>query len=666
MLCLIMASHALAEESEDFLEMSLEELLNVKIKVASKKGGNIREIPGIVTLITEEEIKNSGARDLIDVLRLVPGFHFGVDVQGVVGIGVRGNWAHEGKVLMLIDGHEFNENLYSTLQFGNHIPVDQIKKIEIIRGPGSALYGGYAELAVINVITKKAEDINGVSISAMYGQMEDTYGSRNVSISFGKVFNDVSVTAKGFLGEGNRSDQDYTDFYEQTYNMKDNSDLHPMNLNLGLKYKGLTARFMMDRYHMTSRDAFDWALIEAEGYDESPDVDFNSYFLNITYDYQLGEKILITPEFSYKYQQPWYNDDFSLHDEYMFLDKSNQRTTAKLSVSYDFTESDNLLLGGEFYTDKANAGPDHPVGDYFENGEDEITYQNLALWSQLAIKDPLIRSNITVGARYDDNEGYGESFVPRFALTKVLDKFHFKGLVSQAFRAPAIENMRTNRAAIKKGAISKELDPEKTTVFELEAGYQLTDRTFVTANMFNININDPIVYVWDSEYGIEYYLNFDETETRGIELEYRLKDKWGYVTLNYSYYQVAENTVADYAVEDNEDLFLGFPAHKVSLNSNILLNGISVNPSVTYMSKRYGYAPHEYDEPMLKEFDPTLLANIYFRYQNVLTEGLDVGVGVYDILGENYEFIQPYNGWHAPLPGPSREVVFRIEYAFGM
>lgn len=78
----------------------------------------------------------------MQVLQLIPGFDFGVDVEGIVGIGVRGNWAHEGKVLMLWDGLEMNEDLYSTLQFGGHYPVGQIKRIEIIRGPGSAIYGG--------------------------------------------------------------------------------------------------------------------------------------------------------------------------------------------------------------------------------------------------------------------------------------------------------------------------------------------------------------------------------------------------------------------------------------------------------------------------------------------------------------------------------------------
>lgn len=164
----------------------LEALINSLISVSSKKAINTREAPGIISLITEDDIKNSGARDLIDVLRMIPGIDFGVDIEGVVGLGMRGNWANEGKILILLDGQETNEILYASSQLGNRFPVDLIKRIEIIRGPGSAIYGGYAEYGVINIITKQAEDINGVYASATYGHMQKDFGRKNISLAIGK------------------------------------------------------------------------------------------------------------------------------------------------------------------------------------------------------------------------------------------------------------------------------------------------------------------------------------------------------------------------------------------------------------------------------------------------------------------------------------------------
>jgi outer membrane receptor for ferrienterochelin and colicin len=122
----------------------LEKLLNSMIAVATKREMTTRHVPNIVSLITREDIQNSGARDLIDVLRTVPGFHLALDQNGKVGIGIRGNWANEGKVLLMIDGQMMNDVFSANIALGNHYPVDLIERIEILRGPGSAIYGGFA------------------------------------------------------------------------------------------------------------------------------------------------------------------------------------------------------------------------------------------------------------------------------------------------------------------------------------------------------------------------------------------------------------------------------------------------------------------------------------------------------------------------------------------
>ena len=96
------------------------------------------EAPAVVTIITREDITLSGARDLIDALRMVPGFDFGVDIWNVVGAGFRGLWGQEGKILLTVDGMGFNEYMYGNIPFGNHFPLELVEKIEIIRGPGSA------------------------------------------------------------------------------------------------------------------------------------------------------------------------------------------------------------------------------------------------------------------------------------------------------------------------------------------------------------------------------------------------------------------------------------------------------------------------------------------------------------------------------------------------
>lgn len=145
-------------------QLSIDDLLEQSSTVSSKTALSARETPGIVSILTADEILNSGAEDLSDLLRIIPGIYFGQDVDGVTGIFMRGNWGHEGKVLFIIDNMELNENMYSVTQLFNHIPTAQIEKLEVIRGPGSALYGGYAELGVIKITTKSGDLLKGVEL----------------------------------------------------------------------------------------------------------------------------------------------------------------------------------------------------------------------------------------------------------------------------------------------------------------------------------------------------------------------------------------------------------------------------------------------------------------------------------------------------------------------
>jgi outer membrane cobalamin receptor len=651
------------KDSLDYYDMSLDQLLNVKghgvpselealinslISVASKKPLNTRESPSILSLVTEEEIKASGARDLIDVLRLVPGIDFGVDVQGVVGIGMRGNWAHEGKVLLLLDGQEMNENMYATTQFGNHFPIDQIKKIEIIRGPGSAIYGGYAEYGVVNIVTRQGGDINGLSVSGIYGQTAKDYMRRDISIAAGKKLKDFEWSLSGMVGEGQRSDQTYTDIHGNSYNMDGHSALDPAYANLGLNYKGLSFRGIADFYHTTMQDGYD--RIMPAPYTQ----DFNSYFFELKYPVKIGEKLTITPKLNFKSQSPW-NTPHGDSNDATYLRTVN-RSTANVTASYNPFRKLNIVLGGEFYRDDAK---DHIDTGRFYNGTNSLTFSNYAFFFQGILKTRFV--NIIAGARYDDNSNYGDAFVPRLGLTKKFNKFHFKLLYSNSFRAPAIENIEYSPNNI--------IHPERTTVGELELGYQITRKSILTVNFFDITTTAPIVYYNVGQ--TDAYTNEGVTGTRGLEAEYRIKARWGSVGLNYSFYTtLGKERIPSYRVATDSSMLLGFAKNKVNLNALVYITkALSVNLTGTFYGNRWGYNSIGADSlPALKKFDPTLLLNLFIRYKTPV-KGLNIGLGVYDLLDQRFVYIQPYanpasttNLPHAPLPGPSREFILRLSY----
>jgi outer membrane cobalamin receptor len=634
----------------DIREVSLEALLNSEVDIATIKAQTTRETAGIVTVITREEIVNSGARDLVDILAMVPGFSFGVDVQGTVDIGVRGNWGHEGKTLLLVDGQEMNELLYSTNALGNHYPVDQIQRVEIIRGPGSAIYGGFAELAVINIITRGATELHGVAASASYGQMQHGLGHRTLSLSYGERYKSgLAVAISGFIGQGNRSDATYTDFAGATFSSANNSADDPMFFNAALSYGGLKMRVIYDDYTFGGQDGYG-------SVEPGPlNAHFRSFITDARYELKLSDKLTIIPRINFRHQTPWNYTEDPTRD--VFFDISVMRLLGSVMASYDPIEGLNLLGGAETYYDYATLNSKDLVGSQILFGtKPDVSYENVTGYFQGLYNSSI--ANFTAGARYEYHSHFGGSFVPRAAITKVMGRFHAKLLASQAFRAPGIENINLN----------DQIKPEQTTVFEAELGYKLTDHLYLAANAYDITIKKPIIYDYDPATMKEIYLNGDKTGTRGVEAEFKVRYPWGYASANYSYYSAAgKNNVAVYQVPTDDSVMLAFPSHKVTVNGNVnVWRTLSLNSSVIGMSERWGYLSGDaMGNPVLGKVGDALLVNAYAMYRDLGWKGLDIGVGGFNLLGEKVPYLQPYNGGHAPLPGASRDIVGRISYTRG-
>ena len=645
-----MSLEQLLQLKQTGVSSQLESLINSLIGVASKKALSLRKSPSIVTLITQEEIEKSGARDLIDVLSLVPGIQFGVDVQGNVSIGMRGNWAEEGKVLLLIDGQEANELMYSTLQFGNHYDVSQIERIEIIRGPGSAIYGGFAEYGVISIITKSGEGIKGITVNGGYGQSARALGYRDLSLSIGDKIGDFSYSIAGFMGQANRSDNVYTDFNGNSYSMINNSNLNPANLNVKLDYKGLSFRAFYDQYNMTIRDNTGPALTQAY-----PN-DFLSELFELKYDWKISDKITLTPLVSYVMNRPWnFTGTVKPADSsYTIYNEMDTRIKGNLTAVYDITRHINLVAGAEVFTDNAaTMGVDSNV---FVNGNRTISYTNEAAFMQLLLRYKI--ASVTIGGRFDNNSAYGSAFVPRLGIMKRINKWNFKLLYSNSFRAPSIEDINFSYDGT--------IKPEYTTVIEFEAGKEIFDNMIATLNLFDITTKNPIVYYIDTVPGssgsYEGYKNLNQQGTLGAEFDYRIKSDWGYLDFNYSYYTTAGKTVVPaYQVPGDNSMTLGFASNKLNLSAAYdITKGFSVAPTVSWIGQRYGYVYSGISNaPELKLFNPTTLANIFFLYK---IGDLKAGIGCYNILNADYEYIQPYNGGHDPLPSMSREYEIRLSY----
>jgi outer membrane cobalamin receptor len=639
-------------DEKDYFDLSLEELMNIPIGVASKTELPIRESPGIISVITEQEIKNSGARDLIDVLSLVPGIQFGGDVQGVAGIGVRGNWAYEGKILILLDGQMMNEILYATFNLGNHIDVNNIDKVEVIRGPGSSIYGGFAELGVINIITKSGKKLAGGNAAIRYGQIKDTYGRRSASIALGNGTDDFEYSIKGFFSQGNRSGEKMSDGYVGTdvRSLADENIINTNHVNAALRVKNFRARLMYDEQKTETLVWFD-ALLE-----KPARMDFRSFLGELKYDANIGDKLTITPKVNFISQLPW-NTDGDNDGEDAF-DMKASRVNANLNFSIRPNEKIDIAAGFDSYFDHAK----DELDVFYENEKNEVSYQNYAAYVQSRFITPAM--NITLGARFDNHSKFGSAFSPRIGLNKTIDKVHMKLLYSRAFRAPSIQNMNSKLIQF------EDVVPETTEVIEFEIGYLITSKMTLNANVYTIKINDPIVFtledVDEDDDPDEIYKNFSKAGTIGFETEYKYKDRWGYITINYAHYSADKNKVDLYAVPQTKKSVLGHSNSRITTYASFKVGkNFSINPSIYYTGKQYGAVAFDVDDtPIISKIDPLTNFNLFLNANNVLAKNLTLGIGVFDAFNDGRLFVQPYNGGMAPMPGIGREFVVKLSYDF--
>jgi len=180
----------------DYSDLSLDQLANVKITSFTKKEQKLSQVAGAIYVITQEQIVRSGLTSVPELLRLVPG----VDVAQVNGnqwsVGVRGTvGAYSNKLLVLIDGRSIYSSVFSGVYWDVGMPLlDEIERIEVIRGPGATIWGANAVLGVINIITKSSKDTHGTTITSGGGTSERALGSASMGGAIG------STSYRAFFG----------------------------------------------------------------------------------------------------------------------------------------------------------------------------------------------------------------------------------------------------------------------------------------------------------------------------------------------------------------------------------------------------------------------------------------------------------------------------------
>lgn len=205
-------SPAFANPTEDLTELSLEALMDIKVTSVSRKPQKLANAAAAAFVISQEDIRRSGATSIPELLRMVPGLQVARIDANKWAVSIRGfNGRFANKLLVLMDGRSVYTPLFSGVYWEHQAtPLEDIERIEVIRGPGAALWGANAVNGVINIISKQAAETRGGLVSAGGGSSEQGFGTIRYGFKLNpdsdmRVYGNYTNRSPGQDNSGNNS-----------------------------------------------------------------------------------------------------------------------------------------------------------------------------------------------------------------------------------------------------------------------------------------------------------------------------------------------------------------------------------------------------------------------------------------------------------------------------
>lgn len=612
------------EAVQDLTTLSPEELMRIEVATvysASKFEQKVTEAPSSVTIVTADEIRKYGHRTLADILRSVRSFYLSYDrnysYAGVRGFGRAGDY--NSRILLLIDGHRVNDNIYDSAPLGTEFPldVDLIERVEVIRGPGSSLYGNSAFFAVINVITRRGEELRGGEVSAAAGSF-DTYKGR---ATYGDRFtNGVEAFLSGSISDSNGDRLFFKEFadpasnngitehtdYDRSYSTLAKLSLADFTLQglYGSRTKGIpTASFGTDFNDPRNKTTDAW------------------WFVDLKYERELANRWNVTGRLFY--------DVYDYRGNYI-IDGVVNRDLGKgswwggeLKGAAKLFDRHKLVVGAE-YRDNLHQDQKNFDEEPFTLFVDDK--RTSYLWALNVQDEVTIFSNLLLnaGVRYDRYSTFGSTTNPRLALIYTpLEMTTFKILYGSAFRAPNVYELYYDDGRDLRA--NPDLGPEKIKTYELIYEQYLGNNLRGTVTGFYYEIKDLISQVQETDAdGNEFsiFRNIDEVKAKGVETE--LEGKWeGGLTGRASYsFQQARDSATDQTLANS-------PEHLVKVNVTVPLmrDKLFIGVEEQFASRRKTLAGN-----FAKSF---FLTNLTLSSRNLL-HNLELSASVYNLFDYAY------------------------------
>jgi len=555
-----------AKQEPDLTKLSLEDLAKVQIETvygASKFGQKVTRAPSSVTIITADEIQKYGYRNLADLLRSVPGFYVSYDRQDSY-IGVRGISRpsdYNTLVLFMIDGQRLNENVYDATYVDGEfvLDIDLIDRVEIIRGPGSSLYGTDAFFAVVNIITKRGRDLNGTEVAVSAGGQE-TYQGR---VSYGQQFkNGLEVLLSQTIGDskGNR-ELFFPEFNSPATNFGIARDADGSRLRktfVSASYRDFSFRAVYDYWEKHIPTA-SFGTVFGDTRNQSAST---RAYTELQYQHNFENKWVVDARAYYDWY--WYDgvyvydytgagvQPFTLNQDYARGDWWG----FDASVSRSLLEKHRVTLGTEeiFNSKQIQGNYDLQPYTFYLYDQRSSTVGAVYLQDEFSIRKDLL---LSAGLRYDHYSTFGGTLNPRVALIySPVESTAVKLLYGQAFRAPDDFELYYDAVGFQ---ANPALRPETIKTTELVFERYFGKYTSLSASGFYNEIGSLISQTTNPGSGLIHFSNTEDVHGRGLNFQLSEKRPSGWEgRLSY--------TVQESRSQLDNDTLSNSPRHLAKIN----------------------------------------------------------------------------------------------------
>lgn len=614
-------------EPADLTGLSIEELMKIKIDTVYGASGYeqlVTEAPASVSIVTSDEIKKYGYRTLADLLQAVRGFSITNDrnysYAGIRGFGRPGDL--NSRFLLLVDGIRQNDSIYDMAAIGTDfiLDIDLVERVEIIRGPSYSLYGSNALLAVVNVITRKVQGLDGVEISGDAG----SFGTYKGRFSYGKRIGPGIET----LLSGSIYDSAGQDLFFQKFDSPATNNGWAVGCDgdrFGSAFAKVTLRdFTLEGAFISRTKVIPTASYKTVFNNPGTKTVDERAFLDLKYEHNFSGEFSMLSRISFHQ----YNYD----GRYMYdraVPGGPDALVANIDTGRDawwggeiqFTRelfnSHKLIWGGEFRDifrmDQKNYDTSVYVDDKRHSWNGAFYVQD-----EYEILEDLI---LNAGLRYDHFETFGDTVNPRIAL--IYSPFSLttlKFIYGTAFRAP--NGYELYYADVLTMKPNPELKEEKITSYELVLEQYLGSHFRGTVVGYYSLIRDLISQTTDPNDGLLIFRNLGRAEIKGVELELEGKLDSGLTgRASYAWQDARNARTGEWLTNSARHLV------KINLQAPLVKERVFVGLEEQYTSRKKTVTGNEAGS--------FFITNVTLFSRNLL-KNLEVSGSVYNLFDKKY------------------------------